>query len=71
MDADRRWSSAAWEEATEESLRAGARMTMAERLAWLQEIRRLSDHIAARRGGREEPIDKGTLHQTGVQRPPA
>lgn len=71
MDADRDWYCTTWEGAAEESLRAGARLTMAERLAWLQEIRRLSDHIAARREAREEPVDRGTLHQMGVQRPPA
>jgi uncharacterized protein YciW len=49
MESDGRWSAATWEGAVEESLLAGTRLTMAERLAWLQEIRRLSDHIEARR----------------------
>jgi uncharacterized protein YciW len=52
MDADRRWAYATWEGAAEESLRAGARLTMAERLAWLQEIGRLAEHVKARREAR-------------------
>jgi len=52
MDADRKWAYATWEGAAEESLRAGARLTLAERLAWLQEMGRLAEHVKARREAR-------------------
>lgn len=60
MENDGRWSAATWEGAAEESLLVGTRLTMAERLAWLQEIRRLSDHIEARRAATTQTSSTAT-----------
>jgi len=56
MDVEHQWISATWDGAAEQSLRAGAKLTLAEKLAWLQEVRRLSDSIEARRREREEML---------------
>ncbi len=43
MEDDARWADATWEGAAEASVRDGPRMSMAERLAWLEEMGRLAE----------------------------
>lgn len=47
------WAGATWEGAAEASLAAGAKLTLPERLLWLEQTSRLARQVALRRPGDE------------------
>lgn len=56
------WASATWEGAARGHLLAGARLTMAEKLAWLEDTGRLAERFARdRRPGSSKDRPSGSL----------
>lgn len=60
IDADP-WASATWEGAESTTLAAGARMTLAERLRWLEEATRAARRLAGSTGRAEEIAEASDL----------
>lgn len=60
IDADS-WAGATWEGAESTTLAAGARMTLAERLRWLEELTRAARRLATSAGRAEEIAEASDL----------
>lgn len=55
------WAGATWEGAESATLAAGARMTLAERLRWLEEATRVARRLATSAGRAEEIVEASDL----------
>ncbi|MCL4836949.1 MAG: hypothetical protein KJ058_03145 [Thermoanaerobaculia bacterium] len=65
---DSSWQSASWAGAAEATLRAGARLTMAERLAWLEEAAEVARRLGEARQQAGLTAAPGTLDPTDSSR---
>lgn len=65
IEAEDPWYWATWQGATDATLLAGARLTMAQKLDWLEEMNRIAARLSTELRSEGRPID----HPESVVRP--